>query len=123
MQKTPRQDQAPGAQSTATIGVTTVMSASLQPLSGALGGEIANLEARAKQAFKLLDLVRAALAEPEKNHVLSATYRDDTLVIRTDSAMWTAQVRYKEAALLNSLTAAGEKPFTKLKVRVGQPNS
>ena len=95
------------------------MSGGLQPLSAALGGGIAALEARAKEAFRLLDVVRAALPEPEKNHVLSAVYRDDTLVIGVDSAAWTAHVRYREQSLLKGLLDAGEKPFTKLKVRVG----
>ncbi len=97
------------------------MSGSLVPLSAGLGAPIAELEARAKQAFKLTDLVRAALPAPEKNHVVSASYRDETLVVSTDSPAWTAQVRYREEALRKHLEQAGEKPFTKLKVRVGHP--
>lgn len=97
------------------------MSNPLQPLASSLGDQVAQLEVRARQALKVLDLVRAALPEPEKNHVLSAGYRDDVLLISVDSAMWTAHVRYREQLLLKHLTAAGEKPFTNLKVRVGHP--
>jgi hypothetical protein len=121
MHKTPDQDQARTAQSNATKDPKKVMSAALMPLSQALGPQVAALEARAKQSFKLTDLVRAALPFPEKNHVLSASYRDDVLVISTDSPAWTAQVRYQEDTLRQQLQKAGEKPFTKLKVRVGQP--
>jgi hypothetical protein len=122
MQKTPGQDQARIAQSNATKPPERVMSGSLQPLSAALGSQVAELEARAKRALNLTDLVRATLPGPEKNHVLSASYRDDLLVISMDSAMWTAQVRYQEDGLRRGLGAAGEKPFTKLKVRVGHPS-
>jgi hypothetical protein len=97
------------------------MSNPLQPLASGFGAQIAELEQRASHAHKVLNLVRAALPEHEKIHVLSAAYRDDVLVISVDSAMWTAHVRYREAALLQHLIAAGEKPFTNLKVRVGHP--
>ena len=98
------------------------MSGPLQPLSAVLSGRVADLEARALQAFKLTDVVRSALPEPEKNHVLSASYREEMLVISTDSAMWTARIRYLEEALRARLAEIGEKPFTKLKVRVGMPS-
>ena len=121
MHKTPSQDQARSAQSNATKSPQKLMSGSLKPLSSALGLQVAALEARAKRALNLTDLVRSTLPEPEKSHVLSASYRDDVLVISTDSAAWTAQVRYKEEWLREQLVSAGEKPFTKLKVRVGHP--
>jgi len=97
------------------------MSNPLQSLSSELGDAVTQLEKRAARAFQLLDLVRAALPKPEKTHVLSAAYRDDTLIVSVDSAMWTAHVRYLEGALRRHFAAAGEKPFTVLKVRVGHP--
>jgi hypothetical protein len=121
MQKLRGQDQAHSAQSSAAKSPATVMSNPLQPLAVGLGRQVQELEKRAAQALRMVDLVRAALPEPEKNHVLSASYRDDTLVIGMDSAMWTAHVRYREQALLRYLTKAGEKPFTVLKVQVGHP--
>jgi hypothetical protein len=122
MQKFPRQDQAHKAQSSAAKPPNSVMSGPLQPLSAALGEQVAALERRAEQALRVLDLVRMALPEPEKSHVLSAGYRDDVLIVTLDSAAWTAHVRYREAALRRHLTVAGEKPFTHLKVRVGRPD-
>jgi len=97
------------------------MSNPLQPLGAELGEQVAQLEQRANRALRVLDLVRDGLPEPEKNHVLSASYRDDTLIVYVDSAIWTAHVRYLEATLQRHWIAAGEKPFTFLKVRVGHP--
>jgi len=93
----------------------------LVALSAGFGPQIAALESKAKAALGLLNLVRKALPEPEKNHVLSASYQDDTLVVTTDSAAWCTHLRYRENTLREQLIALGEKPFTVLKVRVGRP--
>jgi hypothetical protein len=90
-------------------------------LSAGFGPEIAALESKAKAALGLLNQVRKALPEPEKNHVLSASYQDDTLVVTTDSAAWSTHLRYRENSLREQLVAMGEKSFTVLKVRVGRP--
>jgi hypothetical protein len=79
------------------------------------------LENQAKAALGLLNQVRKALPEPEKNHVLSASYQDDTLIVTSDSAAWCSHLRYRENFLREQLAALGEKPFTVLKVRVGRP--
>jgi hypothetical protein len=79
------------------------------------------LESQAKAALGLLAQVRKALPEHEKNHVLSASYHEDKLVITTDSAAWSTHFRYRENTLREQLVALGEKPFTVLKVRVGRP--
>ncbi|HYM34340.1 MAG TPA: DciA family protein, partial [Steroidobacteraceae bacterium] len=84
------------------------MSNPLQPLAVGMGRQVAELEKRAAHALRVFDLVRSALPEPEKSHVLSASYREDTLVISVESAMWTAHVRYREQALLRCLIRAGE---------------
>ena len=95
------------------------MSGPLKPLSESLGTQVADLETRAIQALRLTNLVRMTLPPALKNHVLSAVYRDDVLVVSVDSPAWTAHARYSEAALREGLAAQGEKPFTKLKIRVG----
>ncbi len=82
---------------------------------------IAALESQAKAALGLLARVRKVLSEPDKSHVLSASYLDGTLVITTDSAAWCTRLRYQENALREQLVMLGEKPFTVLKVRVGRP--
>ena len=67
----------------------------------------------------LAALVRATLSGPEKEHVVSVSYRDEVLVVMADSAAWCPQIRYAQRELLAKLNAAGEKRFTKLKVKVG----
>jgi hypothetical protein len=91
------------------------------PLSAGLGPQIAALEQQAKAALGLLNRVRQALPEPDKTHVLSASYHEDTLVVTADSAAWCTHLRYQENALRERLVTLGEKPFTVLKVRVGRP--
>jgi hypothetical protein len=92
----------------------------LQPILSGLGSRIAALEQRAQKTIELAEKVRAALHEPEKLHVVSASYRTDTLIVLMDSAVWCPQVRYAEAELRERLVAAGETQFTKLRVRVGR---
>jgi len=97
------------------------MSDGLRPLSAGFGASIDALENAAKAALSLTDKVRAALPEPEKNHVVSAGYHEETLVIAADSAAWTTRIRYLEESLRKHWQTLGEKPFTNLKVRVGRP--
>jgi hypothetical protein len=121
MQKRPYEDQAPPSPSEAVKRRSGLMSDALRPLSAGLGPQIAALEQQAKAALGLLDRVRQALPEPDKTHVLSASYHDDVLVVTTDSAAWCAHLRYQENALRERLVTLGEKRFTVLKVRVGRP--
>lgn len=84
------------------------------------GGLLGKLEKRARRIQTLTDKVRAALPDPEKSHVIAAAYHEDTLVITTDSAAWTAQIRFAQDDLRKALHEQGEKMFVQLKVRVGQ---
>lgn len=88
--------------------------------SFATSGLLGQLEQQAKKIQSLTDRVRASLSGPERDHVLAAAYHDDTLVITTDSAAWTAQIRFAQDDLRQSLVARGERVFVHLKVRVGQ---
>jgi hypothetical protein len=121
MQKRPYEDQASPTPNGTRKPLSGGRSESLVALSAGLGPAIAALESQAKAALGLLGQVRKALPEPEKNHVLSASYQDDTLLITADSAAWCTHLRYRENALREQLVALGEKPFTLLKVRVGRP--
>lgn len=95
------------------------MDSPLKPLFADLDGTLAKLERRATQVMDLTQKVRQTLAEPERQHVLAAAYHKDTLVITTDSAAWTAQIRFAHDELRKQLAASGEKTFVHLKVRVG----
>lgn len=94
---------------------------SLVALSAGFGPQIAELERQAKAALGLLDVVKRALTDPVKNHVLSASYQDSQLHLTADSAVWSTHLRYGENALREKLVELGERPFTVLKVRVGRP--
>jgi hypothetical protein len=89
----------------------------LKPIATVFEGALAALEARAKAADAMTLRVRAALQGPEKDHVLSASCRGDTLVVIADSAQWSTYIRYAEAQLFAALSDS-EVPLTKLKVKV-----
>jgi hypothetical protein len=97
------------------------MSDRFKPMSETLGPLFAQLERRVQATVDLAAKVRAALHGPEKDHVISASYRGDTLVVLADSAAWCPQIRYAQQQLLEQLRAQGETHITKLKVKVGRP--
>lgn len=99
------------------------MSDRLKPLSDGLGPLFADLERRVQASVDLTARVREALSGPEKDHVVSASCRGETLVVLADSAAWCPHIRYAQQQLLEHLRAAGETHFTKLKVKVGRPIS
>jgi hypothetical protein len=100
------------------------MSERFKPLSETIGPLFAQLEQRVAAHVELTERVRAALSGPEKDHVVSASCRGDTLVVLADSAAWCPQIRYAQAQLLELLTSsdlpASETRVTKVKVRVGR---
>jgi hypothetical protein len=96
------------------------MSDPFKRLSDGLGTLFTDLEQRVQAHADLAALVRNTLPGPEKDHIVSAAYRDDTLVILADSAVWCPQIRYAQQQLLEALAQAGETRFTKVKVRVGR---
>ena len=92
----------------------------LKPIGDGLGALFSQLQKRSEATKELADKVRAALPGNEKEHVVSASYRGDALIVVVDAAVWSARVRYAHETLRNALEAAGEKPFTKLNVKVGR---
>lgn len=96
------------------------MSEGMKPLGTGLGALFADLERRAQETQDLTSRVRQALPDEEKNHVISANYRDDTLIITADSAAWGSRIRYLQDVVTESLRALGETQFTKVRVRVGR---
>jgi hypothetical protein len=85
-----------------------------------LGGLFADLERRVQTTLDLTAQVRTALQGAEKDHVVSVSCRDDTLVVMADSAAWCPRIRYAQQRVLDALRASGETRFTKLKVKVGR---
>ena len=91
-----------------------------KPLGETVGPLFAQLEQRVAAHVELVERVRSALTGPEKDHVVSASCRDDTLVVLADSAAWCPQIRYAQSQLLEMLNGSSETKVTKLKVRVGR---
>lgn len=85
-----------------------------------LGSLFSDLERRVQSTVDLTVQVRTALQGAEKDHIVSVTCRDDTLVVLADSAAWCPRIRYAQQQVLDALRANGETRFTKLKVKVGR---
>ena len=85
-----------------------------------LGRLFSDLERRLQSTVDLTVQVRTALRGAEKDHIVSVTCRDDTLVVLADSAAWCPRIRYAQQQVLDALRASGETRFTKLKVKVGR---
>ncbi|WP_157071627.1 DciA family protein [Steroidobacter denitrificans] len=96
------------------------MSDHLKPLSAGLGPLFESLERRSLTVLDLTARVRKSLEGPEKNHIISASYRGETLIVATDSAAWCPYIRYAQDILLARLNQTGETRFTKIKVKVGR---
>jgi hypothetical protein len=96
------------------------MSDRFKHVSETLGPLLADLERRVQSTVDLTMQVRTALQGAEKDHIVSVTCRDDTLVVLADSAAWCPRIRYAQQQVLDALRAGGETRFTKLKVKVGR---
>jgi hypothetical protein len=95
----------------------------MKPISDGIGPLFADLAQRAQASSDLTTKVRCALDGEEKEHVISASYRGDTLVVVADSAAWCPHIRYAQTTLFERLRVAGETQITKLKVKVGARNA
>jgi hypothetical protein len=97
------------------------MAGPLKPLSELLSAGFTRLAEQAQASLDLTERVRRVLPEPLRAHILSANRRGEELVIRVDSAAWSAQVRYAGQRLLEVLQEPGAAAITRVRVRVGRP--
>ena len=95
------------------------MSEFLKRFGTDIGPLFSDLERRTRETLDLTAKVRRVLAENEKEHLISATYDEDTLVLTTDSAAWASRLRYVQEQLLTALREQGETQGQKIRVRVG----
>ena len=95
------------------------MSEFLKRFGEDVGPLFSDLERRTRETLDLTAKVRRVLAENEKEHLISAAYDEDTLVLTTDSAAWASRLRYVQEQLLSALREQGETQGTKIRVRVG----
>jgi hypothetical protein len=72
------------------------MSDRFKQVADNLGGLFADLERRVQTTLDLTAQVRTALQGAEKDHVVSVSCRDDTLVVLADSAAWCPRIRYAQ---------------------------
>lgn len=94
------------------------------PLKPLFGGPLPGLEQLAKRAAaaeSLATIVQRELPEPLGAHVVSATRREQDLVVIVDSAAWAARVRYAGPRLKDRLSELGEAVAGKVRVRVRRP--
>jgi hypothetical protein len=110
-----------GNQQAAVYEADLTMSGPLKPLSELLTAGFSRLAREAEAAGNLTERVRRSLPEPLRAHVLSASRRGEELVIRVDSAAWSAQVRYAGPRLVEALQEAGDAELARVRVRVGRP--
>ena len=96
------------------------MSDRFKHVAADLGALFTDLERRVQATVDLTAQVRTALQGAEKDHVVSVSCREETLVVLADSAAWCPRIRYAQQQVLEALRAAGETRFTKLKVKVGR---
>jgi hypothetical protein len=92
----------------------------LRQLIAGLGPTFSTLERRARVMMELTTKVRETLTGPEKEHVISASYRGTTLIVIADSAAWSTHIRYAQQLLLQHVIGPGDTTFTKLRVKVGE---
>jgi hypothetical protein len=95
-----------------------LMSDSMKPILQNPGPSLSELERRARISTELTARVREALVGPEKDHVISASYRDATLIVTAESAAWASHIRYAQTEVLENVGTATGMSFTKLRVRV-----
>ena len=99
------------------------MANSLKPLTGGSLPGLDQLAKRAAAASSLAALVRRELPVPLGEHVVSASRRDEDLVVTVDSAAWAARVRYAGPRLKERLAELGEPVAGKVRVRVRSPGT
>jgi hypothetical protein len=94
------------------------MSGPLKPIFDAPPGALDALARRAAEATSLTGRVRRALSPPLGEHLISASRREEDLVLVVDSAAWAARVRYAGPALREALAAAGEPVPGRVRIKV-----
>jgi hypothetical protein len=107
-----------GNQLLASVNFLLTMANSLKPLFGGPLPGLEQLAKRAAAAESLTAIVRRELPAPVGEYVVSASRREEDLVVIVDSAAWAARVRYAGPRLRERLAELGEPVTGKVRVRV-----
>jgi hypothetical protein len=100
------------------VNFLLIMTNSLKPLFGGPLPGLEQLAKRAAAAESLTAIVRRELPAPLGEYVVSASRREQDLVVIVDSAAWAARVRYGGPRLRERLAELGEPVTGKIRVRV-----
>jgi len=116
-----KEEPTTGNQLMSSVKFFLIMKNSLKPLFGGPLPGLEQLAKRAAAAESLTLIVRRELPAPLGEYVVSASRRDQDLVVIVDSAAWAARVRYAGPRLKDRLAELGEPVTGKVKVRVRSP--
>lgn len=94
---------------------------SLDQILQGRSGSLARLVEKARQTDRLSRQVRDIMPKNLADHVIGANFRDDQLVVITDSAAWAARIRYLDQELRTQLEQTTGLRSTRLIVKVRAP--
>lgn len=72
------------------------------------------------QQKDLLSVVKNVLPENLASHTLHCVIHDATLVIYTDAAVWSSQLRFYQTAMLETVTVQFQKKIQRVQIRLFQ---
>ena len=81
---------------------------------------IDQLVTRVEQQKDLLSVVKSVLPENLAEHTLHCVIHETTLVIYMDAAVWSSQLRFYQAAILEAISPQVEKPITRVQIRLSR---
>lgn len=76
------------------------------------------LVARVEQQQDLLSVVKSVLPENLAEHTLHCVIHDETLVVYTDAAVWSSQLRFYQTALLKISSSFVQVPVQRIQIRL-----
>ena len=84
---------------------------------------LANYQQKIKQQDYLLNSVKAILPQPLTNHVLYCVVSVEKLLIYTDSAAWSSQLRFYQQSILNAVINTNSVSIQTVKIKIITPNN
>ena len=79
---------------------------------------LANYQQKIKQQQYLLNIVKTCLPKTLTNHVLYCVISAEKLLIYTDSAAWSSQLRFYQQSMLNALIDTNEVFINAVKIKI-----
>lgn len=84
---------------------------------------LANYQQKIKQQQYLLNIVKAALPKPLTDHVLYCIVSAEKLLIYTDSAAWSSQLRFYQQLMLNAIMDTRAVSIKTVQIKIIIPNN